>query len=226
MSDTYNFENATTFKKVKILPLKGEKGDAGISGDYSGLTNKPSINGVTVNGNMTTSQIGVASQASIDALADNTYTKQETYTKTEVEQKIIDTVYPVGSIYMSVNNVDPATFLSGTTWELIKGKFLLGHDDTVIWDTTVTPPVQREFFPLGQTGGEASHALTVEELPSHSHSIGLPLGNSGAVASGTGASVFKETSSSYGYNTNAVGSGYPHNNMPPYLVVNMWKRTA
>lgn len=67
---------------------------------------------------------------------------------------LLDKIYPVGSVYMSVNKVSPASFLGGT-WEQIKDRFLLGAGDT---------------YAAGNTGGEAAHALTIGEMPQHNHS--------------------------------------------------------
>lgn len=214
MSDTYNFENATNFKTVKIIPLKGEKGDAGDSGDYSGLTNKPSINGVTMDGNQTTADLGIASSASVSAVAENTYTKEETIAT------VVNMIYPVGSIYMSVNEVDPATFLPDTSWEQIKGRFLLASDDS-------RDVYGNYHFPIGTTGGEEKHALSLYEMPRHSHVVEVPLGEDIAVSSGQGNRVFKAGSASaLGFPSEEVGGALSHNNMPPYLVVSVWKRIA
>lgn len=65
-----DINNSTDFGTVKILMLKGEKGEQGESGDagdYSGLTNKPSINGVTLEGNKTASALGLASLADVQS---------------------------------------------------------------------------------------------------------------------------------------------------------------
>ena len=59
------FEN-----KVKIVMIKGEKGDAGDTGDYSGLTNKPSINGIELDGNKTASDLGIMTQTEADQQRD------------------------------------------------------------------------------------------------------------------------------------------------------------
>ena len=61
--------------------------------------------------------------------------------------------FPIGSIYLSVNSTSPASLFGGT-WEKIKDKFLLASGDT---------------YSAGATGGEATHTLTIEEMPSHSH---------------------------------------------------------
>lgn len=63
--------------------------------------------------------------------------------------------YPVGAIYMSVTEANPAALFGGT-WERIGGRFLLGADST---------------YAAGSTGGEASRTLTVEEMPRHNHEI-------------------------------------------------------
>ena len=156
--------------------------------------------------------------------------------------KIRDFIYPIGSIYMSVNNVNPTTLFGGT-WVQMKDKFLLGAGD---------------IYENGNIGGEATHILTTTELPSHSHGIPSLSGSTsnagahnhaviGTSATNGGSGVFCETwanrsndrngyTSSVGDHshsvttnastTNNTGSGASHNNMPPYLVVNMWKRTA
>lgn len=54
--------------KVKVLMLKGEKGDAGTSGDYAGLTNKPQINGVTLSGNKTPTDLGLMTQTEAEQI--------------------------------------------------------------------------------------------------------------------------------------------------------------
>lgn len=69
-----------------------------------------------------------------------------------------ETIYPIGSIYMSVNNVNPSTVFGGT-WEQIKDKFLLACGDT---------------YNNGATGGEATHTLTSDEIPSHNHGYTTP----------------------------------------------------
>lgn len=69
---------------------------------------------------------------------------------------VVDLIYPVGSIYMSVASTSPATLFDGTTWEQLKDKFLLGAGDT---------------YTAGDTGGNASHTLTTSEMPSHNHTF-------------------------------------------------------
>lgn len=66
---------------------------------------------------------------------------------------IADVIYPVGSIYMSANNVNPSTLFGGT-WQALSGRFLLGADST---------------YAAGSTGGSATKTLTTNELPAHTH---------------------------------------------------------
>lgn len=114
---------------------------------------------------------------------------------------ILDKLYPVGSVYISVNEVDPATLFGGS-WERIKDVFLLGYSET---------------YPLGSTGGEASHILTVDEMPTHEHTV---VSSASMTGGGDGTDV------SYILEPTDIGGGQAHNNMPPYLAVNMWKRIA
>lgn len=118
------------------------------------------------------------------------------------------TWYPIGAIYISTDATSPAELFGGT-WEQIKDTFFLAAGDT---------------YAAGSTGGEATHTLSENEMPSHYHSI-----------QSTGVARFTPASSSAywcwfnasGYNQavsyNTGGSG-AHNNMPPYLSVYAWKR--
>lgn len=74
--------------------------------------------------------------------------------------EIMLALYPVGAVYISVNSTSPASLFGGT-WESIGGRFLLGADST---------------YTAGSTGGEATHKLTVNEIPSHA---GHLYGNAG-----------------------------------------------
>lgn len=125
--------------------------------------------------------------------------------------------WPVGSIYITVSNTSPAALFGGT-WERISERFLLGASSS---------------YPAGGTGGEFAHTLTQSELPNYSLSV---TNGSNVIRSKTGntADAYVQTQSSgwgipnWESKTVTVasgGSGAAHNNMPPYLAVNMWKRT-
>lgn len=130
--------------------------------------------------------------------------------------EILGLVYPVGSIYMSINNVSPVTLFGGK-WVQIQGRFLLGASDV---------------YKANTTGGEATHTLTENEMPAHAHYMAS--GNSG------GDSTWTPDAGSYLVDSittdkttywaqigmNNAGGSAAHNNMPPYLVVYMWRRLA
>lgn len=125
---------------------------------------------------------------------------------------ILEAVYPVGSIYMSVNSTSPATLFGGT-WEAIQGKFLLGAYGNT--------------YKAGSTGGEAAHTLTESEMPGHRHSIWFPNdGGEQSAAIGYPDTGSKNTYYAEASKTSSTGGGAAHNNMPPYLAVYIWKRTA
>lgn len=121
--------------------------------------------------------------------------------------ELLEKIYPIGSIYMSVNNVSPASFLGGT-WERIQDRFLLGAGSS---------------YSAGSTGGEASHTLTVDEMPSHNHGLkGKGEGNQEDTI---------EARANWGEwisagTTLSTGGSQAHNNMPPYLAVYIFKRIA
>lgn len=117
--------------------------------------------------------------------------------------------YPIGSVYINVGDVNPA-ILFGGTWERLGGRFLLGADST---------------YAAGSTGGEAAHTLTVDEMPKHNH--GLDNYNSAGNATPF-LTVQHQDKIGYGGNVQTMyaGGSKAHNNMPPYLAVYMWKRTA
>lgn len=125
---------------------------------------------------------------------------------------VLDKVYPVGSIYMSVNSANPKTLFGGT-WVQIKDRFLLAAGTT---------------YKAGATGGEAAHTLTESEMPSHNHAVYFP--NDGAADhSAPGNYPDGPSDSTYyavGSYTSSAGGDGAHNNMPPYLAVYVWKRTA
>lgn len=129
-----------------------------------------------------------------------------------VKTTIMQAIFPVGSIYTNVrNSANPATTLGFGTWERIQGQFIVGASATIA---------------AGSTGGEATHTLTMDEMPRHTHGalIGSDIINfvpnaSGNIGSASGKNL--QGSPSIGY----TGGGQPHNNMPPYLAVYMWKRT-
>lgn len=143
--------------------------------------------------------------------------------------QLFDLVYPVGSIYMSVNSTSPA-ILFGGNWEQLKDKFLLGAGDT---------------YSNGSTGGAASVSLTKSQMPRHNHTQSAHRhtmsGNySGGSTGSSDAYTYEDkrnlqtryteyatpTINHTGGTgtTNVDANGAAHENMPPYLAVYIWKR--
>ena len=127
--------------------------------------------------------------------------------------------WPVGSIYITVNATNPSVLFGGT-WEQLKGKFLVGVDSS---DT--------DFETSEKTGGEKTHTLTVDEMPSHNHLLyGSPYGSANWVEEGVQRvkyDVDKKTASNTYTLAQPVwntGDSQAHNNLPPYMTVYMWKR--
>lgn len=127
-----------------------------------------------------------------------------------------ENIYPVGSIYMSVNNINPDIIFGGT-WDKIQNRFLMAAGTN---------------YPLGSTGGEATHTLTAQELPSHTHgfSVDRPTDTGslkGYLTNTAGGEAFYWESTVGSGNTDAgTGGGQAHNNIPPYIAVNIWVRIA
>lgn len=115
--------------------------------------------------------------------------------------------YPVGAIYTSVDKTSPASFLGGT-WEQIKDRFLLSAGDT---------------YTAGSTGGESTHTLTDAELPYFQVWDGGSNVNNGHTCY-TQSMVNQGTY--YKLDLCKIGNNQPHNTMPPYLAVYMWKRLS
>lgn len=135
--------------------------------------------------------------------------------KTNVSIDVLDlyNVWPVGSIYISVNNTNPSKYFGGT-WEVFgTGRCLVGVDTS-----------QTEFNTVEKTGGEKEHTLTVDEMPNHRHAYGDYYG----IAGGSKFNVvaYNNVTSYPEGGTVATGGDKAHNNLQPYITVYMWKRTA
>lgn len=168
--------------------------------------------GGTMTGAITTKGIKLTSGTDFGSSLPSSMQSNQLFFQTLGSNYILDNVYPVGSIYMSVNSTNPKNLFGGT-WEQIQGKFLFGMDSS---------------YPAGSTGGEITHALTIDEMPEHNHTIyypnaGGPYGNANIgypEDSGTNMTWCAEMCK-----TAPTGGGAAHNNMPPYLSVYIWKRT-
>lgn len=206
----------------------------------TGLTNiifinpiPPTVSNVNAWTNLPTSCKIYVPEGSLSAYTSaSNYPSSSTYTYIErdmiemekaqvVAKEIFNALYPVGSIYMSVTDDNPADLFGGA-WEQIKDRFLLSSGSASV----------------ESIGGEANHTLSVAEMPSHTHlnhnwtmivSSGANTGtnNLNVVSSGGGFNIAKNDRD---YNTvrftTYIGGGQAHNNMPPYTVVYIWRRLA
>ena len=130
---------------------------------------------------------------------------------------LLDRVYPIGSIYISYSHTSPASIFGGT-WTRIQDAFL--------WASAASAAI-------GARGGASTHTLTASEMPSHSHDMPFSGSSSGvqspykyivlssAASDGDGGKGYRNNMGTF-----AVGEGAAHNNMPPYIQVSVWRRTA
>lgn len=124
-------------------------------------------------------------------------------------------IYPVGAIYLSTAETSPA-LLFGGSWSRIEDKFLLCAGET---------------YEAGDSGGEAEHILTSDEMPSHTHNYAQYYGVVGWSASSPRNVVKINNTDGYTTTNNdgtlttlPAGGDLAHNNMPPYLTVYAWER--
>ena len=135
---------------------------------------------------------------------------------------IFDLIYPVGSIYISVNSTNPEVLFGGT-WEQIQGRFLLGMSSS---------------YPVGSTGGSKDAVVVA-----HTHNPANEAGYTGFITNSKKAFSIGDMGSQSGSGryypfatadfdisrntaTGSTGVSGTDKNMPPYLAVAMWKRTA
>ena len=122
---------------------------------------------------------------------------------------ILNMVYPVGSIYMSVNSTSPATLFGGTWVAIAEGRTLVGvGTGTDINGDSMTWTAEAE-------GGEYLHTLTIDEMPTPYRSLRYSSSGIWGVA--------EQTNAHYLFESNG---GQAHNNIQPFFAVYMWKRTA
>jgi len=121
--------------------------------------------------------------------------------------------YPVGSIYINADvSTNPGTLLGFGTWAAFgAGRVLVGIDGT-----------QTEFDSAGETGGAKVHTLDITEIPAHTHTYTRYSATTSNTA-GASTNTWNEFSTP---NTGSAGGGGSHNNLQPYIVVYMWRRTA
>ena len=212
-----NADTATKLSTARKINITGNASGSDTfdgSGDISIST--------TVNESKHAAAADMATNDSNGDKIDDTYLKKAT---------VIDVIYPIGSIYMSMSATNPADLFGVGTWKRIsQGRMLLGADDST--------------YKAGATGGEATHTLTAAEMPAHSHTGTTSTNGAhshttkmnsgkyggGAWMQGGGNDGTFNTSTNGDHNhmftTDNSGGGAAHNNMSPYLACYIWQRTA
>ena len=125
---------------------------------------------------------------------------------------MLETIYPVGSIYINAGvATNPGTLLGFGTWTAFgTGRTIVGVDSS---DT--------DFDTVRETGGAKTHQLTISELPAHTHNVTMSTSDSDndflSEGNNSGLSSFT---------TSSTGGDQAHNNLQPYITAYMWRRTA
>ena len=162
--------------------------------------------------------------------------------------ELINLIYPVGAVYISTVATNPGTLFGVGTWTQIQDRFLLCAGSTYAAGGTGGAASHTHTTNAGTTGGPSTNtsgstALTVAQLPSHNHGV---KGGWGAGPSNSGLFRTDQNSPANRWsNTENAGSGQGHthtlsshthsqvsvgtssgSNLPPYIAVYVWKRTA
>ena len=156
---------------------------------------------------------------------------------TGLEQTIIDLIYPVGAYVQWENDsLNPNTQFTWQTWIEVQGYVLVGRS-----------PAVPAFASTGSTGGEVTHTLVPQETPPLSFqdayyiedadlartgdqtiTIGSLNRGIGSASTDYNNSVvwYRNATTLSGASLNGTGNALGHNNLQPYRVVRMWRRTA
>ena len=211
-----NYSKTTDFAAKDALStgnankiVKGTEIDDEFDAIQTAVNSKADTNNTALTGTPTAPTAGASvntTQLSTTAYVTSAITTAVAATK--------EALFPVGTIYtQAAVSTNPATLLGFGTWAAFgAGKVMVGLDSG---DT--------DFDTLEETGGSKTHTLTVGEIPSHTHNI-VTFVETGSPDGGVGGDASSTTLGSQ--NTESTGGGGAHNNLQPYIVVYMWKRTA
>ena len=202
-SGAVTFSQAVTFSSA--ITLSG-----GISGNVS--VSNLDLDGATDIG----AALVDADLMLVDDGADGTNRKA---TMSRMKTYILESVYPVGSIFTSTSSTNPGTSLGFGTWEAFgEGRVLVGKASSGTFATG------------GATGGAETHTLTISEMPAHDHPRGTSGFSDDFGGGGTqgylGGDQSRDTGVGADLRATTQGGGSAHNILQPYIVVYMWKRTS
>lgn len=136
----------------------------------------------------------------------------DTYLST-FRNELISQFYPLNAIIILASDTDPNSLMPGTTWEpYSQGEILVGigyldGDET-----------KQEITHAKEINGEEAVTITTATMPSHNHKM-----NQGKAATGSSGYDYRNSGSYVG--TQNTGGGGAHNNLMPYIAVNIWRRT-
>tara|TARA_R100000951_G_scaffold50822_2_gene42896 strand:+ start:1094 stop:2134 length:1041 start_codon:yes stop_codon:yes gene_type:complete len=142
-------------------------------------------------------------------------------TVSDANGNLAQAAYPVGAVFIAVVATNPSSLLGFGTWSAFgAGKMLVGFDSS-----------DSDFDAAEETGGAKTHTLSIAEMPAHNHPRGSnPAGAGFTDDAGTGGLEGymggDQATGSFNAKMALEGGGEAHNNMPPFITVYMWKRTA
>jgi hypothetical protein len=131
-------------------------------------------------------------------------------------QKIVDVVYPIGCIYLTVGDTNPASVFGGIWNQVSKGRFLVGIG------TGIDTNSKNKTFTAGDNSGEYEHIQTVDEMAPHTHNISYSLATNGFEGNPSAEPLILGGS----VQTQSSGGGQPFNVTPPSFGVYVWQRTS
>ena len=127
---------------------------------------------------------------------------------TLVDATFHEYINTVGAVIFSFDNGFSPSALWGGSWSRITNRFLIGSGGT---------------YTTGATGGEANVTLTVDQMPNHVHDLRIGWGSGGGVSWGK---LTDNNGNSPSWSMGGTGGNQPHNNMPPYIGCNIWRKIA
>lgn len=158
-------------------------------------------------------------QISDDTVVINNVEQPSTTSKTT----LFDIIFPINTIYLTVDNVNPETRFTGTTWEQVsEGRYLAGVGTGTDKNNTTQSFTSES---AGDTIGEYAHTLTISEIPSHNHALNTTTRRYGRTNGSDRTQSGRDPENRYA-DTSFTGGDQSHNNTPPYFGVYIWKRIA